>query len=62
MRNITLHKIKVPVSPDDFPRAIARSDNWIIGPKEDVALNILGLTTQVKKCSMNDLVLNFKTV
>jgi len=40
-------QIEVPVSPDDLARAIARSNNWTIGPKGDAALNILGLTTQV---------------
>jgi len=38
---------EVPASPDAIARAIARNNNWTIGPKDDVALNILGLTTQV---------------
>lgn len=42
-----LLRIEVPVAPDDLARAIARSNNWTIGPKGDAALNILGLTTQV---------------
>ena len=37
----------VLASPDAIARAIARNNNWTIGPKGDVALNILGLTTQV---------------
>ncbi|MEA1974008.1 MAG: DUF6088 family protein [Bacillota bacterium] len=38
---------EIPASPDALARAIARSNNWTIGPKGDAALNILGLTTQV---------------
>lgn len=38
---------EVPVSPDELARAIARDQNWTIGPKGDAALNILGLSTQV---------------
>lgn len=38
-------QIEVPVSPDDLAQAIARLNNWTIGPKGDAALNLLGLTT-----------------
>lgn len=38
---------EVPVSPDELAIAIARDQNWTIGPKGDAALNILGLSTQV---------------
>jgi|LGOV01.1.fsa_nt_gb hypothetical protein len=38
---------EVPVSPDNLAKAIARYNNWTIGPKGDAALNILGLSTQV---------------
>ena len=37
----------MPASPDELARAIARDQNWTIGPKGDAALNILGLSTQV---------------
>lgn len=35
------------MSPDELARAIARDQNWTIGPKGDAALNILGFSTQV---------------
>lgn len=38
---------EIPVSPDELAKAIARTNNWTIGPKEDAALNILGLSSQV---------------
>ncbi len=38
---------EVPASPDAIAKAIARNNNWTIGPRGDAALNILGLTTQV---------------
>ena len=37
----------VPASPDELARAMARDQNWTIGPKGDAALNILGLSTQI---------------
>ena len=40
-------RAEVPASPDELARAIARDQNWTIGPKGDAALNILGLSTQV---------------
>ncbi len=40
-------KSEIPASPDQIARAIAKEQNWTIGPKGDAALNILGLTTQV---------------
>lgn len=38
---------EVPASPDAVARALARANNWTIGPKGDAALNILGISTQV---------------
>jgi hypothetical protein len=38
---------EVPASPDSVARALARANNWTIGPKGDAALNILGISTQV---------------
>lgn len=38
---------EIPASPDTVARALARMNNWTIGPKGDVALNILGISTQV---------------
>lgn len=38
---------EIPASPDEVAKALARANNWTIGPKGDAALNILGLSTQV---------------
>lgn len=38
---------EIPASPDTIARALARANNWTIGPKGDAALNILGISTQV---------------
>jgi len=40
-------KYEIPASPDAVARALARANNWTIGPKGDAALNILGISTQV---------------
>ena len=40
-------KRKVPPSPDDIAKAIARNYGWTIIPSGNTALNMLGLSTQV---------------
>lgn len=37
----------IPATPDEIARAIARKNNWKIAPAKDLALNLLGLDTQV---------------
>lgn len=38
---------EVPVDPDQLAKAHARKKNWIIFPSKNLALNVLGLSTQV---------------
>lgn len=40
-------KRKIPPSPDDIAKAIARNYGWTIIPSGNTALNMLGLSTQV---------------
>lgn len=40
-------KRKIPPSPDDIARAVARNYGWTIIPSGNTALNMLGLSTQV---------------
>lgn len=43
----TLTGTEVPVSADEVVRAIARANKWVVAPSGDIALNALGLDTQV---------------
>ncbi|MGO2852694.1 MAG: DUF6088 family protein, partial [Tetragenococcus koreensis] len=38
---------EVPVDPNQLAKAYARKKNWIIFPSKNLALNVLGLSTQV---------------
>lgn len=38
---------EVPVDPDQLAKAYARKKNWIIFPSKNLALNVLGVSTQV---------------
>ena len=42
-----LLQIEVPVNPDQLAKAYARKKKWIIYPSKNLALNFLGLSTQV---------------
>ncbi|TRW66647.1 DUF6088 family protein [Lactococcus lactis] len=42
-----LFRQNIPATPDEIARAIARKNNWKIAPAKDLALNLLGLDTQV---------------
>lgn len=44
--NETLH-ITIPASPMEIAEAIARKNKWTIAPAKDLALNMLGLDTQI---------------
>lgn len=39
--------MKIPAAPGEIAEAIARKNRWTITPAKDMALNVLGLDTQV---------------
>lgn len=43
----TLFGQNIPATPEAIAQAIARKNNWVIAPAKDLALNLLGLDTQV---------------